>query len=194
MADLLDQVKLAEKWEQRARQLFACAAVTTDEMGKRLVEHGAMCYFNCAQDIRALVVQDGTVFVSPMNAPVATSSKAVAECSLPIRQPHGFYLEDSRICPSCKNKLTRSWWLGELRCINPDCLSNRTRHFPPQPIPVSTKETAMNATFKFNLNEKITTPFGEAGIVTMCAVDDGGNTYYAKTAAGGNWFKESELS
>jgi hypothetical protein len=51
----------------------------------------------------------------------------------------------------------------------------------------------MNATFKYDLEQKITTPFGEAGIVKMCAVDEVGIQYYVKTAGGGNWFKEAEL-
>lgn len=52
----------------------------------------------------------------------------------------------------------------------------------------------MNTTFKYVLDQKVTTPFGEAGIVKMCAVDETGIQYYVKTAGGGNWFKESELA
>lgn len=49
-------------------------------------------------------------------------------------------------------------------------------------------------TFKFDLNQRVTTPFGDPGIVTTQAVDNGGVSYYVKTSAGGNWFKEDELS
>lgn len=49
-------------------------------------------------------------------------------------------------------------------------------------------------TFKFALNQRVTTPFGDAGIVTTQAVDNSGVNYYVKTSAGGNWFKEDELS
>ena len=52
----------------------------------------------------------------------------------------------------------------------------------------------MEAKFKFNLDQRVVTPFGDVGIVSTCAVDDGGNTYFVKTQAGGNWFKESQLS
>jgi hypothetical protein len=52
----------------------------------------------------------------------------------------------------------------------------------------------MNATFKFGLDQKVATPFGEVGIVKMCAVDETGINYYVKTAGGGNWFKEAELT
>jgi hypothetical protein len=40
---------LVETWKNRARQQFLCGKRTTDcPMGKRLVEHGAMVYANCA--------------------------------------------------------------------------------------------------------------------------------------------------
>jgi hypothetical protein len=55
-------------------------------------------------------------------------------------------------------------------------------------------ESAMNTTFKFSLDQKIKTPFGEVGMVKMCAVDETGINYYVKTAGGGNWFKEAELT
>lgn len=52
----------------------------------------------------------------------------------------------------------------------------------------------MQITFKFTLDQNVTTRFGEHGIVEMCAVDEVGLRYYVKTAGGGNWFKEAELS
>ena len=45
-------MRLILNWEQSARSQFKCAERTADPMGKRLVEHGAACYFNCAQDLR----------------------------------------------------------------------------------------------------------------------------------------------
>jgi len=44
---------LAEKWENSARKQFACAIGTDDPTGKRVMEHGATVYFNCAQELRA---------------------------------------------------------------------------------------------------------------------------------------------
>lgn len=50
-------------------------------------------------------------------------------------------------------------------------------------------------TFKFDIDEKVTTPFGDAGIVAMCAIDDSGNlTYFVKTANDDKWIKEDQLS
>lgn len=42
------------KWEQSARCAFADAKQETDPFGRRFIEHGAMCYFNCARDLRAV--------------------------------------------------------------------------------------------------------------------------------------------
>lgn len=49
-------------------------------------------------------------------------------------------------------------------------------------------------TFKFGLNQRVTTPFGDPGIVTTQGVDDSGINYYVKTSTGGNWFREDQLS
>lgn len=43
---------LVLEWEQSARSQFQCAERTADPMGKRLVEHGGTCYYNCAQALR----------------------------------------------------------------------------------------------------------------------------------------------
>jgi hypothetical protein len=45
-------MKLILDWEQSARSQLLCSERTEDLMGKRLVEHGAACYFNCAQALR----------------------------------------------------------------------------------------------------------------------------------------------
>lgn len=52
----------------------------------------------------------------------------------------------------------------------------------------------MNVTFKFTIDQNVTTPFGEPGIVSMLAVDSSGINYFVKTKVGGDWFKESQLA
>jgi len=47
--------KLVNDWEKWSRKKFKDAAHEEDPMGKRLIEHGAICYFNCAQDIKNLL-------------------------------------------------------------------------------------------------------------------------------------------
>lgn len=58
MAELL---VLAENWEQLARNKFRSAQEESDPMGRRLIEHGATCYFNCAQQLRKSVQPDAVV-------------------------------------------------------------------------------------------------------------------------------------
>ncbi len=43
---------LIDEWEGYARRAFVNAERESDPMGKRLIEHGAMCYFNCAQALK----------------------------------------------------------------------------------------------------------------------------------------------
>jgi len=45
-----------ENWETRARCKFQSAAVQPDEASRRSIEHGATCYFNCAQELKAALV------------------------------------------------------------------------------------------------------------------------------------------
>lgn len=45
----------------------------------------------------------------------------------------------------------------------------------------------------FELDERVKTPFGDEGLVSMLGVDDGGNIYYVKTKDSSNWFKEGQL-
>lgn len=52
--------KLVMQWEQRARNKFISAHNQDDELsqrptGKQFIEHGAMCYFNCAQELRKVL-------------------------------------------------------------------------------------------------------------------------------------------
>lgn len=47
-----DLLKLADEWEHLARCKFQSAKAQPDEAGRRFIEHGAVCYFNCAQELR----------------------------------------------------------------------------------------------------------------------------------------------
>lgn len=49
--------QLAEQWEGRARRRFMDADAEQDPMGRRLIEHGAICYSNAAQELRELVAK-----------------------------------------------------------------------------------------------------------------------------------------
>ena len=51
----------------------------------------------------------------------------------------------------------------------------------------------MNATFKFQIDQRVTTPFGREGIVSTAAVGRAGNSYYVETEQGGSWFYEDQL-
>jgi hypothetical protein len=44
---------LIDQWENRARSKFKSGEAQPDEASRRFVEHGATCYFNCAQELRA---------------------------------------------------------------------------------------------------------------------------------------------
>lgn len=48
---------LADKWTGLARRKFASAGqqAPADNFGKRFIEHGAVCYFNCAQELMDLI-------------------------------------------------------------------------------------------------------------------------------------------
>lgn len=48
--------------------------------------------------------------------------------------------------------------------------------------------------FAFELDEKVRTPFGDDGIIYMCALDDVGKIYFVKTSKDDKWFKENQLS
>jgi len=51
----------------------------------------------------------------------------------------------------------------------------------------------MKVDFKFKLDEKVITVFGDNGIVSMLGVDDGGIVYYVKASNNSDWFKEKNL-
>lgn len=47
---------LIERWRERARNKFADAEASSgdhEDYERRFIEHGAMCYFNCASEIAA---------------------------------------------------------------------------------------------------------------------------------------------
>lgn len=50
-----DLKRLAETWMKRALKQFECMDRTESEMGKRVMQHGAMVYFNCATEIQELI-------------------------------------------------------------------------------------------------------------------------------------------
>lgn len=60
-------MRLIQSWEQSARSQFQCAQRTIDPMGKRLVEHGGMCYHNCAADLRRAL---GAELPQPLPTPI----------------------------------------------------------------------------------------------------------------------------
>jgi hypothetical protein len=52
----MELIELAEKWEYYAKNRFLAAEQEKDDFGKRFIEHGAMCYFNCAQELKAALI------------------------------------------------------------------------------------------------------------------------------------------
>jgi len=55
-SDLLARmVEIIKTWRKRAGRKFKDAAIEKNVMGKRLIEHGAMCYFNCSEELQTLV-------------------------------------------------------------------------------------------------------------------------------------------
>jgi len=53
-------MELSDQWMTQARIRFRDAALEQDPMGKRLIEHGATCYFNCARELQR-AIQTGDV-------------------------------------------------------------------------------------------------------------------------------------
>src|ERR1035438_5752267 len=48
-------VELAERWRKRSCFAFKSAELEPNDMGKRLIQHGAMCYHNCWSELQTLV-------------------------------------------------------------------------------------------------------------------------------------------
>lgn len=46
---------LCDTWLQRAKAKFQSARQEPDEKGRLQIEHGATCYFNCAQELLQLL-------------------------------------------------------------------------------------------------------------------------------------------
>jgi hypothetical protein len=45
---------LVARWKRSAAYAFKSAKLETDVIGKKLIEHGAMCYFNCYRELQTL--------------------------------------------------------------------------------------------------------------------------------------------
>lgn len=50
-------VRLSDCWNGRAAKKFMDAKGENDEMGRKLIEHGAMCYFNAARELEEVLKQ-----------------------------------------------------------------------------------------------------------------------------------------
>ena len=53
-------LNLVQKWEGITRRKFQCAKNQNDDptqrpTGKDFIEHGALCYYNCAQELREVL-------------------------------------------------------------------------------------------------------------------------------------------
>lgn len=48
-------ITLVTQWERRAKMQFQCSDGTEDEMGRRVMAHGALTNFNCAQQLREVL-------------------------------------------------------------------------------------------------------------------------------------------
>lgn len=51
-----------------------------------------------------------------------------------------------------------------------------------------------DVTYRFKMDQRVVTPFGDSGIITMLGYDDGGVQYYVTTKVKGGWFKECDLT
>lgn len=57
-----DCENLLRSWEHSAKRKFLDAEKEKDPIGKRLIEHGAMVYFNCGRELSKII---GQVFPLP---------------------------------------------------------------------------------------------------------------------------------
>lgn len=53
--DVTALLKLVNQWEATVRSKFRCAAQEPEDFPRRFIEHGAVCYFNCARQLRDLI-------------------------------------------------------------------------------------------------------------------------------------------
>lgn len=52
-----DLFGLLDSWKKRSSRKFIDAKNEDDDMGRRLIEHGAMCYFNAATELEEVLKQ-----------------------------------------------------------------------------------------------------------------------------------------
>ncbi len=45
-------MNLVNHWENRARRKWIDSEAENDPMGKKIIEHGALCYQNCARELK----------------------------------------------------------------------------------------------------------------------------------------------
>ncbi len=48
--------ELITRWERIAHRKFHDAEHEMNDIGRRLIEHGAVCYANCARELRAALI------------------------------------------------------------------------------------------------------------------------------------------
>jgi hypothetical protein len=77
-------IELADKWEREARRKILSSKLQNDipsqrPTGEALIQHGAICYFNCAQELRRVL--NGQVTDRPLPASVSenTASKTAMQ-------------------------------------------------------------------------------------------------------------------
>lgn len=63
-----------------------------------------------------------------------------------------------------------------------------------QNIERSKGDEDMNVDFKFDIDQRVITPFGDEGLVSMAAIDGEGQQYHVKTKRNSEWFKEDQLT
>ena len=53
----------------------------------------------------------------------------------------------------------------------------------------------MNVEFKFEIDQKVKTIFGDMGVINMAGIDDAKeNKYFVQWSSDSQWMKESQLS
>jgi len=57
MSEIINSVllNLAYHWEDIARRKWTDSELEDDPMGKKLIEHGALCYQNCAGELKKVL-------------------------------------------------------------------------------------------------------------------------------------------
>lgn len=51
----------------------------------------------------------------------------------------------------------------------------------------------MQINFKFEINQKVITIFGDIGIIDMFGFNEAGNLYYVKRKTSESWLKEDQI-